>query len=298
MTNHNIDRGRFESKCPPTSALCALLFFVTCAVTGVAASAQQTPSNSTSSELTPRQRSIEKERLRLSSGDQEERRDAVMRLASMKHPDASRAASSALADSASIIRATATGAVLSLPSEQAVVLLLPLLKDKNEFVRREAAYALGETRNSRAVEGLVAALETDKESGVRGAAAVALGLIGDEKALNPLAGSIDLKIHSSLTSDPRKKSKVEKDVFVQRSAVRSLGQIGSRIAVPVLSAAMTNERLTFDVRREAANSLGLIGDPSAVPVLRTVLDAPDAYLSKAAFDALARITRYESQRKR
>jgi HEAT repeat protein len=178
------------------------------------------------------------------------------------------------------------------------VLLIPLLKDKNEFVRREAAYALGETRSHQAVDGLVTALETDKLPSVRGAAAVALGLIANEKALNPLAGTIDLKFHGSVASDPRKKRKAEKDLFVQRAAVRSLGQIGSRASVPVLIAAMTNERLTFDIRREAATSLGLIGDPSAVPVLRTTLDAPDAYLSKAAFDALARISRNESQRQR
>lgn len=298
MTDYKIDHGRSKSKCPSKSVLCFLHFFLTCAVTVVCALAQQTTSDSTQSELTPRQRSIERERRRLSSGDEEERRDAVMRLGSMKHPDASQAAASALADSAPIIRATAAGAVLSLPSEQSVVLLIPLLKDKNEFVRREAAYALGETRSHQAVDGLVTALETDKLPSVRGAAAVALGLIANEKALNPLAGTIDLKFHGSVASDPRKKRKAEKDLFVQRAAVRSLGQIGSRASVPVLIAAMTNERLTFDIRREAATSLGLIGDPSAVPVLRTTLDAPDAYLSKAAFDALARISRNESQRQR
>ena len=63
--------------------------------------------------------------------------------------------------------------------------LIPLLSDKDEFVRREAAYALGLTRSRSATAALTERLLKDKEDGVRGAAAVALGQIADEAAVVP-----------------------------------------------------------------------------------------------------------------
>lgn len=239
-----------------------------------------------SSELTPSQREIERERLRLASTETEERRDAVMRLGSMKRPDSSRVAALALKDSAEIVRASAASAVLSLPSDEAAALLLPLLQDKKEFVRQEAAYALGRTLSRTAVTGLVAALETDKQPGVRGAAAVALGQIGDDAAATHLARSLDagFPVYES------KRKKKEDNEFVQRAAARALGQLKSRASVPALIAAMSNKRASDDVRREAARSLGLIGDPSAVPALRNALAAPDPYLSRIAYEALRKIS--------
>jgi tetratricopeptide (TPR) repeat protein len=53
-------------------------------------------------------------------------------------------------------------------------------------VRREAARALGQIGDERAVEPLVQALGEDEETNVRRAAAEALGQIGDERAVEPL----------------------------------------------------------------------------------------------------------------
>jgi HEAT repeat protein len=217
-----------------------------------------------------------------------------MRLGSMKHPDGSRVAATALNDPSAIIRATAASAVLSLPSEESVVLLIPLLNDKKEFVRQQAAYALGETHSPAAVEGLVTALERDKLPSVRGAAAVALGMIGDEKASSHLARTIDPAFVVSARFNQKGKRKDEKDRFVQRAAIHSLGQMRSRASVPALIAVMTNEKMNDDVRREAALSLGLIGDVAAVPVLRTALESHDPYLARIAFDALLKISRLNS----
>ena len=50
---------------------------------------------------------------------------------------------SALSDNEPIVRATAASSVTFLPKPEAAAALLPLLGDKDEFVRREAAYALG-----------------------------------------------------------------------------------------------------------------------------------------------------------
>jgi HEAT repeat protein len=76
---------------------------------------------------------------------------------------------------------------------------------------------------------------------------------------------------------------------VRRAAAVSLGQIGSREAVPVLIETLSDARAPYDVRREAARALGLIGDPAAVPALRSVLAHPDPYLSEIAFEALRKL---------
>src|SRR6266550_7059357 len=101
--------------------------------------------------LTPLQREIERQRQRLSSSDVEERRDALMRLGNMNRPDASRVAAAGLNDQEVKVRVAAAHAVVFLPAAEAAGLLLPLLQDRAEFIRREASYALGETRSRSAV---------------------------------------------------------------------------------------------------------------------------------------------------
>src|SRR5262252_2037065 len=75
---------------------------------------------------TPLQLAIEKQAERLKSPEIEERRDGLMRLAAMRHLEACRAAISALSDSEPIVRATAAGALRSLPGDEAASALLPL----------------------------------------------------------------------------------------------------------------------------------------------------------------------------
>ena len=239
--------------------------------------------------LTPLQREIERQRARLSSAETEERRDAVTRLGAMRRPDASRAAVSALNDPAVIIRATAAHAVVSLPADEAAAAILPLLNDKKEFVRREAAYALGEARSRTAVEALTAALAHDKEAGVRGAAAVALGLIGDERAVNALSEALGRHIPGTGFFSRITRAQTAENEFVRRAATEALGRIGSRAGVPTLIALLTDEHAGDDVRREAARALGLIGDPAAVPALRAALTARDPYLSRIAYEVLRKL---------
>ena len=237
--------------------------------------------------LTPRQTEIQKQRERLSSPDVEERREALIHLRALRDPEASRAAISGLKDGSAIVRATASSAVLMLPGQEAATSLLPLLEDKEEFVRQEAAYALGQTRSRIVVGPLIERLARDKKDGVRGAAAVALGHIGDEAAVVPLAEILSPQI---AFADQMKRKKKEKNEFVLRAVARSLGQIGSRAGVPALVAALEDEKAPDDVRREAALALGQIGDPSARNALQEVLSASDPYLSFAAAKALRRIS--------
>lgn len=239
--------------------------------------------------LTPLQLEIEKQRQRLSSSEVEERRDAVMKLGGLRNPEASRAALSALNDPLVIVRATAASAVLWLPGDESAGALIPLLDDKDEFVRQETAYALGKTGSRTAVAPLVERLQRDKKDGVRGAAAVALGQIGDETAVVPLAQVLAPEIvtgGSGKTGGKRSKE----NALVLRAAAVSLGQIGSRAGVPALIAALEDEKTEQDVRREAAHALGQIADPSAQPALQKASNATDAHLAIAAQKALKRIS--------
>ncbi len=271
-----------------------ILFLILCVCAFASPAAGSPPFQQ--SEPTPLQREIEIQRARLSSSDQEERRDAVTRLGALARPEGSRAAAAALGDTSAVVRATAARAVLSLGPGEAATLLAPLLRDRDEFVRRETAYALGRTRSPTAVGALVVALETDKEASVRGAAAVALGQIGDASAAPALAGAISRRLPAPGFFNRLRRRRIEEDEFVRRASATALGLLGSREGVPVLIAALSNERTPDDVRREAAQALGLIGDPSAIPALRAALTARDPYLSRIAFEALRRLDPANSTR--
>src|SRR5688500_695739 len=144
--------------------------------------------------LTPLQIEIEKQQQRLGSSDQEDRRDAVMKLGSMRLPAASRAILPALNDVSPIIRATAAKAILSIGAEESVAALLPLLQDKHEFVRHDTPYALGLTRSRSASAALSERLLNDMEYVLRGAAAVALGQTADEPAVIALLGPVAMPL--------------------------------------------------------------------------------------------------------
>jgi HEAT repeat protein len=246
-----------------------------------------------SRDLTPKEIQIEKQQQRLSSGDQEERRDALMRLGTMHLAAASRTALPGLTDPSPVVRATAAKAILSIGADESVNVLTPLLSDKDEFVRREAAYALGLTRSRSATAALAERLLNDKEDGVRSAAAVALGEIGDEAAVVALVGTLA----PELSTPSKKKSKQEQNVFVLRAAATALGQIRSRAGTAALISVLSNEKLPGDVRREAARSLGLIGDPAAVPALKAASTATDPYLSGIAYAALRKLEPGSAQMK-
>ena len=233
-------------------------------------------------QLTPLQRRVERQKPRLSSADVEERRDALMKLGALKHADASRAAVASLNDPEPVVRVTAFHAITSLPANEAATLLIPFLKDKLEFVRREAVYSLGETRSRSAVQPLVELLAIEKEASVRAAAVAALGHIGDESVVPVLA-----QVLSGLS--PNKKSKKREDDFTMRSAAQALGEIRSRAGVEPLIAALTNETNSLDVRRAAAEALGSIGDSSATSALEAALASHDPYLSDAARASLRRL---------
>ena len=225
--------------------------------------------------LTPLQQKIEHQRQRLTSSEVEERRDALMKLTLMKRAEASRAAVSGLSDPEPIVRVTAAHAMSSLPPDEAAVLLIPQLKDKMEFVRREMAQALGETHSRLATSALTDLLVSDKEASVRAAAAIALGWIRDDSAVTAL-------VQVLAGTSGKKKSKSQENEFVLRAAAEALGEIRNRAGVSVLTATLGNDSRPIDVRRAAATALGLIGDPQAMPALKAASESNDPYLAQAA----------------
>ncbi len=220
---------------------------------------------------------------RLQSSDVETRRDAVSNLRLMENAAAARVAATALSDKSEIVRAVACEAVSYTTDEEAARFLIPLLlpTEKSEYVRREAAFALGEALSKSAVPALIQVLQTDKKPSVRAAAAVSLGKIADERAIESLS--------QTLLLPDNKKNRRLVDEFVRRSAARALGEIRKKEAVPTLIAVLRDSSNADDVRREAAFALGLIADQSAINVLQENTNAQDYLLAEIARNALQRI---------
>ena len=264
---------------PPAIIVAGVMIFLFLTASTFSVAAQSTR------DLTPLEIQIQKQQERLASGDEEERRDALMRLAAMRRAAASRAALPALNDLSAKVRVMAAKAILSLEPAESAAALLPLLNDKDEFVRREVTYALGATRSRSATTALSERLLTDKEAGVRGAAAVALGHIGDEAGVIALVGVLA----PELSAPANGKRKREENEFVLRAAAVALGQIKSKAGVPALLAVVGNEKSPADLRREAVRSLGLIGDPTAIPALKIASLSEDPFLSQLAHESLRKL---------
>jgi HEAT repeat protein len=164
-----------------------------------------------------------------------------------------------------LIRQLAARGLGQIRDARAVEPLIASLKGR-EDVRAAAATALGEIDDERAVEPLIAAVK-DPGANVRAAAARALGQLGDVRAVDRLI--MGLRDHESV---------------VRGAAAVALGEIGDVKAVePLINALHGRE----DVRAAAASALGQIGDPRAVEPLIAALK--DLRLCVAAAEALVKI---------
>ena len=251
----------------------------------------------------------------LRSGSTEEKRTALMQLRSLRSADASRIAVAGLGDNAAIVRATAASSVTFLPAPEAAAALLPLLNDKDEFVRKEVAYSLGDVGDPASTPQLTHTVTSDKSPEVRVSAAVAIGKLGNPDAVPTL-----VKI---LGDRPTEANEV-----LRRAAARSIGQIAQIMrsgkvkvvtpqnfltekykdisprpspdllanfssAVPVLTRILDSARESDDTRREAAFALGAIGDPSARSLLSKYASSSDPYLAEISKEALLKLDKVE-----
>ncbi|KKG09334.1 HEAT repeat domain-containing protein [Methanosarcina sp. 2.H.A.1B.4] len=142
-------------------------------------------------------------------------------------------------------------------SDRALDMLIDALEDEDEFVRREAAKALGncsEKEAERALKPLINALE-DKEGEVRRFAAEALVNLDPRKSIEPLI--------SALKSE---------DEMVRRLAVEALGRIKSKKAIKPLIDVLLCDEAGF-VRSEAARALGKIKAEKTIdPLIEALID--------------------------
>ena len=211
----------------------------------------------------------------LKSGDPEQRREAAMQLSRIEGNAATSALVSALTDPSPLVRG-AVAASLGERADPSVASPLGarLTSDKDAFVRKTAAYALGRFSGTERTAALLAALK-DKDPEVRGAAAVSLGDHAESAAVAPLAAALS-----------------DKSAFVRAQTARALGVNGSgaRQAVPTLIGLLTSDQ-DGEVKRQAATALGSIGDRSALQALDRATRDSDPYLAQAARDSIRMVDR-------
>ena len=174
------------------------------------------------------------------------------------------------------------------------------LKDPVPAVRQQAAEALGQSGNSRAVEPLIALL-ADPETAVRTSAATALGEIKDPRALEPLLtafkadvknnnyelAEIDAKAAGSLGTpalQPLLAALDDKDL--EGSAGLGLVAMGAPAVEPLI--ALFNSPDPYR-RQRIADWLGEIKDPRAVDPLIAALSDSDSDVRKGAALSLGQI---------
>lgn len=175
------------------------------------------------------------------------------------------------------IRKEAATALKNIGDSRALFPLIDVLeyKEWHEYyavmssVRETAAEALGILKDRRAVESLIKALD-DKDEEVRWKSTWALGNIRDRRAVEPLI---------YLLSD--------KSWTVRRFAASALGKIGDERAVESLIESLNDEE--WHVRKYAADALGKIGDERAVPSLMKTLHDEDGDVKWKAVVALGKM---------
>ena len=157
--------------------------------------------------------------------------------------------------------------------------LIEDLEDEDEEVRNEAAEALGEIGDARAVGPLIQVMKDAVVDGdeweICEHAAYALAAIGDESAVEPL-----IQIMTDAAVDER--------FSVLQDAADALGVIGDERAVTPLIGVLDSVPSCF-VRMSAMTALGAIGDEGAVDSLIEVLGAEfDQFGRPWGYDAYSR----------
>ena len=151
--------------------------------------------------------------------------------------------------------------------------LLKLLDGPDPDLRMQAALALGEQHDQRAVAALVKAL-ADENTNVRYHAIEALGKLQSPEAIDALAEVAE-----------------SRDFFLTFPALDALAKIGDARVVPRIIPLLEDDLL----REPAVNLLGQLGDESVVAPLTALLNTPNAPTDLIA-DALAAVSdRYQER---
>ena len=128
--------------------------------------------------------------------------------------------------------------------------LCQLLDHKDPVVQYEAAEALGDLGDEKAIGPLITALKRDEFSGVRWKAAEALSKMGNP-AVGPLIAALQYK-----------------DEDVRWKAAIALGEIGNLDAIaPLIQLLSDDDRF---VRSRAAHALSMIGEQAVFPLIHAL----------------------------
>lgn len=161
--------------------------------------------------------------------------------------------------------------VLAMSDVDTLSPLLEFLHSADADLRMQAALALGEQRDERAVPALITALD-DADTNVRYHAVEALGKLRAVAAADALAGIAETR-----------------DFFLAFPALDALTQIGAASVAPRIVQLLEDELL----RDAAADALGQLGDEETVAPLAALLNSPEAPTPAVACALAALYDRYE-----
>jgi HEAT repeat protein len=230
---------------------------------------------------------------RLTSGDEEQRIDSLVRICSLLHdePDAietlivTSIGGALQRDSSPVVRALAARAleicagVLGGPqgAEAVTALLAALGKERELAARKAIIYALARYPQPQITSALIPFLK-NKHTELRAAAAYALAETGDPSSAQALAELL-------------RRGTKDEDAFARGQAARGLGRVGGHDSIELLTNALSNDK-SQEVRREAALALGRIAtsqDAKVIEALRNATLSNDPYLVSVAENAIANI---------
>jgi HEAT repeat protein len=176
--------------------------------------------------------------------------------------------------------------VKKLKAERDVEGLCKALVHQDSGVRRKAAEAFGEIKDTKAVELLIQLLK-DEDIGVRIAAAETLGKIGDARAAQPLLALLryDKSLVDGKIGIGGYAAAISANA-VPFTAVEALEKIGKPAVEPLIEVLKVAHK---DIRYRAALVLGNIGDARAVRPLIEALKDKDWFTRDEAARSLEKI---------
>lgn len=146
--------------------------------------------------------------------------------------------------------------IFKLIGRPAVPYVVEALGAEDPFKRRLAARALGEMKDSTAVQGLLHYAD-DPDYRIRAGTITALGKIGDSRGVQPSVTALN-----------------DDDYLVRTTAAVSLGMLGDSSTVNSLIDALNDPY--YGVRYSAAEAIWKIGDPAVIPIRNALENSRDS----------------------
>lgn len=137
----------------------------------------------------------------------------------------------------------------------AVPYIVKAIADEDPYKRRLAVRALGDMKDSSAVDGLMLYVD-DADFRIRAGILRALGKIGDQRGLEPSVKALQ-----------------DDDYLVRTSAATSLSMLAAPETIDQLMSALSDEY--YGVRFKAAEALWKIGKLSIKPITEALKNSPD-----------------------